>query len=125
MPTINKFSRSTAVEPQHSPDRPETCARLHLTPGAVCAGDVHIGVADVAKAAPSVASKRLFRRHTGPQPVALVGFREWIFSENSGPREYGRRLTAWNSPLFCCDGQLLFFLPEPVKVQNRGRSIVT
>ncbi len=48
------------------------------------AGDVHINVADAAKPMPDVASKRLFRRRTGPQPVALVGFREWIFSENSG-----------------------------------------
>ena len=45
---------------------------------------MHINVADAAKPMPDVASKRLFRRRTGPQPVALVGFREWIFSENSG-----------------------------------------
>ena len=60
--------------------------RSYLTKayGLLFAGDVHINVADVAKPMPDVASKRLFRRRTGPQPVALVGFREWIFSENSG-----------------------------------------
>ena len=72
--------------------RTRLCARLRLTPDAVCAGDVHINVADASKTAPSVASNRLFRRHTGPQPVALVGFREWIFSENSGMQAYDKQL---------------------------------
>ena len=48
----------------------------------VAAGDVHLNVpADTGSPVPAVASRR---RTRGPQPVALVGFREWIFSENSG-----------------------------------------
>ena len=37
-----------------------------------------------AKPAPEVASRAGRSRADQPQPVALVGFREWIFSENSG-----------------------------------------
>lgn len=48
----------------------------------VGAGDVHLDVpADPSSPVPVVASRK---RQRGPQPVALVGFREWIFSENSG-----------------------------------------
>ena len=47
--------------------------------------------ADAGSGVPRDANRR---RERGPQPVALVGFREWIFSENSGA-EQGLFLANW------------------------------